>query len=260
MALDRSSITRVLPIGVKRRLRPLLAPLAYAVERPRMRRFYGGFVRPGDLVFDVGAAEGFHAAVLAGLGARVICVEPQPYCLGALRRRFGDHPRVEIVAKGVADEPGEATLHVSRGDPEISTFGVEKWRSGRFRAYTWEDEVRVPMTTLDELAATFGVPAYAKIDVEGFEDRVLAGLGTPLDRVSFEFSRDFPDDTRRCIERIDGLGPSLFNATLFRRWRPMLAEWVPGDELLRRLAELPGDVLYGDIHARPAGDHQRSSV
>lgn len=259
MVLDRSLVTRWLPTALKRRLRPLLAPLAYAAERPRMKAFYGSFVRPGDLVFDVGAAEGFHAEVLAGLGARVVCLEPQPYCLEALERRVGANPQVTIVAKGVGQEPGEATLHVSRGDPEISTFGVNKWRSGRFAAYSWEDQVTVPMVTLDGLVKEHGIPAFVKIDVEGFEDRVLAGLHRPLQRISFEFTRDFPDDARRCVERINELGPARFNATLFRRWSPLLPEWVEGGELLDRLAAEPGDTLYGDIHARSADTHQPSS-
>ena len=254
--MDRSTLTRLLPTAVKRRLRPLLAPLAYAAERPRMRAFYGGIVGAGDLVFDVGAAEGYHAAVLAGLGARVVCLEPQPYCLSVLERRFAGHPRVRVVAAGVGAEPGEATLHVSRGDPEISTFGVDKWRSGRFAGFAWEDRITVPVVTLDGLIAEHGAPDLVKVDVEGWEPKVLAGLGRPLPWLSFEFTREFLDDARRCVERLAALGPTEFNATLFRRWRFGLEGWVAGDELLDALAREPRGALFGDIHARPASGHQ----
>src|SRR6185437_934437 len=43
-----------------------------------MKRLYGGFVRPGDLVFDIGAHVGDRVRVFRHLGARVIAVEPQP--------------------------------------------------------------------------------------------------------------------------------------------------------------------------------------
>lgn len=215
-----------------------------------MRAFYGAIVGPDDLVFDIGAAEGFHAAVLADLGARVVCVEPQPYCLGVLRRRLAGRSGITIVAKGVGAEPGEATLHVSRGDPEISTFGVEKWRSGRFAGYRWEDQVTVPMVTLDQLIDEYGAPALIKIDVEGYEAEVLEGLGRPAPWISFEFTREFLDDAGKCVDRLSGLGPMVFNATLFRRWRPMLESWVEGGELIERLAEMSDGTLYGDIHAR----------
>ena len=249
--MDRTLVTRWLPTAVKRRLRPLIAPLAYAMERPRMRAFYGAIVGHGDLVFDIGAAEGFHAKVLAELGARVICVEPQPYCLRVLERRFAGHPRVTIVPVGVGGETGEAILHVSRGDPEISTFGIEKWQSGRFAGYCWEDQVTVPMVTLDQLIDDHGLPALAKIDVEGTELQVLSGLSRALPWISFEFTREFLDDTRRCLEHIASHGSIVCNATLFRRWQPMLTQWVTPEVLLERLDTESGDALYGDIHARP---------
>ena len=43
-----------------------------------MDRLYGNFVRPGDLVFDVGAHVGDRVASFRRLGARVVAVEPQP--------------------------------------------------------------------------------------------------------------------------------------------------------------------------------------
>ncbi len=89
--------------------------------------------------------------------------------------------------EGVAIEPaavgraeGFVELMVNRDNPTISTAspdfvaaaaGAKGWEGQR-----WDERVRVPMTTLDALIARHGVPAFAKIDVEGFEAEALAGL------------------------------------------------------------------------------------
>src|SRR5271154_272335 len=44
-------------------------------------RFYKQFIKPGDLVFDVGANIGVKTAAFLAAGARVIAVEPVPFCL-----------------------------------------------------------------------------------------------------------------------------------------------------------------------------------
>src|SRR5690348_1001773 len=64
------------------------------------RRLLTGF-QPGDLIFDIGANEGYKAEVFLELDARVVCVEPDVENLKALRAKFHRyrfHPKpVEIV-------------------------------------------------------------------------------------------------------------------------------------------------------------------
>ena len=47
-------------------------------RRGRLSRFYGQFLSPGDLAFDLGAHVGNRVRVFRRLGARVVAVEPQP--------------------------------------------------------------------------------------------------------------------------------------------------------------------------------------
>jgi len=242
--LLRERVSRVLPAVVKRQLRPCLVPLLHRLERPRLERLYRQFVASGDLVFDVGSAEGAHARVFRRLGARVVAIEPQPYCLGVLKRRFADDPGVTLVAAGVADREGEMTLHVSSGDPELSTFAVEKWRSGPHSGRRWDSRLDVPVLTLDRLIERFGRPAFIKVDVEGLEPQVVAGLGQAPRALCFEFTGGLLEDAETCLATLARLGPLVCNASLFRRHRLVADTWLGADELLARLSS-PG--LAGDV-------------
>ena len=57
--------------------------------------FYRAIIKPGDLVFDIGANVGFKTEAFVACGARVICVEPNPKCLPILLHEFGSVAEVE---------------------------------------------------------------------------------------------------------------------------------------------------------------------
>lgn len=248
--IDRARITAVLPTTLKRRLRPLAAPILYRLERRRLRALYSQFVEPGDLVFDIGAAEGYHTAVFADLGARVVAVEPQPGFADRLRRRAAADPAITVVEAGAGAEPGSIPMSISLGDPEISTFDPAKWSSGRYRGRSWERVVTVAIVTLDQLVRLHGRPAYVKIDVEGWEAPVLEGLGLAPRALSFEFAGEFLDDVDRCLDLIEALAPATYNYSKYRRHRLESPAWLDRAGLLEALRADGDGRLGGDVHVR----------
>lgn len=222
-----------------------------AVESPcrEMMAFYAQFVGPGDLCFDVGANIGGRTDIFLTLGARVVCVEPQPRCVSVLTEKYGKNPRVVVVPKGVAPQPGIMPLSLCESAHTIATFS-EKWKTGRFRDYRWESTLSVPVTTLDALVQEFGIPAFCKIDVEGFEYQVLQSLSCLVPALCFEFTKEFIDDAKLCIEYLVSLGHVEFNYALAETPHLRLDPWADGEAILSDLCCIRDDLLWGDIYAR----------
>lgn len=127
------------------------------------------YVKPGDVVIDVGANIGDHThgyakAVLGNFKdgtpietGRVLAFEPNPIAFECLQRNMRGHGHVECIGKGLSNLPGRAAMVQS---PNV---GASHMVAG--------DEVEV--TTLD----SYGLQKcdLIKVDAEGFEYAILQG-------------------------------------------------------------------------------------
>jgi FkbM family methyltransferase len=228
----------------------------YYGDRPRaaaMDRLYAGFVRRGDLVFDVGAHVGDRVASFRRLGARVVAVEPQPALIKVLRLLYGRRAGVAIEAVAVGRGIGSASMMINADNPTVSTASAAFVNAARdapgWETQRWSGAVTVEVTTLDALIEKHGVPAFIKLDVEGFEAEALLGLSCPVQALSFEFTTIQRDVARVCIERCVALGYRRFNAALGESQTFVHADWAGGEAIARWLAELPHAANSGDIYA-----------
>src|ERR671916_3515584 len=88
----------------------------------RMVRFYGQFLGPGDVGFDVGAHAGNRVRAWRRLGARVVAVEPQPDFVRILRLFFGRDRGVTVAPVAVGATAGTARLALSTATPTVSSL------------------------------------------------------------------------------------------------------------------------------------------
>ena len=213
---------------------------------------YARFVRAGDLAFDIGAHVGDRVASFRRLGARVVALEPQPLCAQAIRVIHGGDEGVVLVEAACGERPGSVTLRINSANPTVSTasaaFISAADDAGGWEGQVWDREIIVPCTTLDELIARFGEPAFAKIDVEGFEDSVLAGLTRRLPGLSFEFTTIQRDVAFRCLDRLASLGPYAFDVALGESQVLSFGRWISKADMAAHIAALPHEANSGDVY------------
>jgi FkbM family methyltransferase len=137
----------------------------------------GGLAQRGyapQVIFDIGAADGqwARAALRTWPQCKVVCFEPLPQRKSALEALQNDFPgRVEVFACGVGD-----------ADTSLSIGVTDSLFDSSF-AYSGKSSISLPVHRLDSLRAQGRIPDanFVKVDVQGFEKRVIDG-GTDLIR------------------------------------------------------------------------------
>ncbi|MGJ3264822.1 MAG: FkbM family methyltransferase [Salinarimonas sp.] len=214
---------------------------------------YRPFVPEGGLAFDIGAHVGDRTSAFRRLGACAVALEPQPGCLRALRLIHGRDPKVTLVAAACGNAVGEVRLAVNSANPTVSTastrFVAAAAGAAGWEDQTWDAEIVVPCLTLDALISAHGRPDFVKIDVEGFEDRVLAGLSVAVPALSFEFTTIARAVAHRCLARLAGLGNYRFALSLGESARLEEPVWIEAAAMAARLDALPDAANSGDVYA-----------
>jgi FkbM family methyltransferase len=129
------------------------------------------FLRPGSVLWDIGANVGTLSAYFTSpkFSLRSIeAFEPNPNLTPSLRLLFSAHQRVHIHEFGLGDSNSELELQLG---PSSSVSSIKRtFENGR--------QVRVPIYQGDAAVLTFKLPLpdVIKVDVEGFEAEVFAGL------------------------------------------------------------------------------------
>lgn len=222
-------------------------------RRSALRQFYASIVKPGELVFDIGAHVGSRSSTLLKLGAKVVAVEPQPAFADFIESRFaGALTGFERVAVG--RNAGQIDLLISSRHPTVTSISsrfVEAVKQSKgFSQVVWDRKVTVPMVTLDHLVSKYGMPAFCKIDVEGAEAEILYGLSKPIPLIAFEYIPAMPSVASNAIDRLMGIGNYRFNRVVGEQHRFVSDRWKSADELLVELSQMPPEAQSGDVYAR----------
>lgn len=151
----------------------------------RLARFLIETLRPGDHFLDVGAHFGYFsllAARLVGPTGRVRAYEASASTFGVLATNVAALPQVQACHQAVSDHPETISFYEfpvlfnEFNSMDVSQFREEKW----FKQFPPVQNQVEAVNLTDVLRETDLRPRVIKIDVEGAEDKVIAGTRAAL--------------------------------------------------------------------------------
>jgi len=141
------------------------------------------------VIFDVGANEGFMSETYRQLFPTAIihAFEPHPQAFAQLQRKFSIDANVIINNLGVADLPGQLQFNLANQSASSSfiPFSDQSPYVPGTGLNTVES-LEVAVTSIDNYCIENDINYidYIKLDVQGFESKVLAGAANMLNRNS----------------------------------------------------------------------------
>ena len=172
--------------------------------------------RPGEVLVDVGANVGMYTVWAAKTrGARVFAFEPESQNYSLLNRNLmlnGLGESVRAYCLALSDAPGFSELHLAALDPGRSCHQLGEKVDHNHRPARPQFSQGCVAARLDDLVRDGVVPPpqHIKIDVDGFEPKVIAGaaqvLRTPQMRsLLIEVNQNLPDHMQMVAE-LNALG------------------------------------------------------
>jgi FkbM family methyltransferase len=147
--------------------------------------FFARHLQPGMTVIDVGANFGYYTILfgaLVGNTGHVYAIEPNPAVAARLRRSVdlnGLMSRTTIVeAAAGATDGSDVTLYAPHGEPKNGTIVT----SPDAASVDLGTIYKVPQVSLDKVTGEAPRIDFVKIDTEGAEEAVIAGLMGVLTR------------------------------------------------------------------------------
>lgn len=153
-----------------------------------------------ELIFDVGSNIGeVSKKFIDKSQSKIVAVEPQKELLN--NKNYKDVFAIENIC--VSNNTDNVVFYKADKTSTVSTC-LKEWNK-RHKKIGFK-KIILNCTTIDLLIQKYGIPKYIKIDVEGFEDKVLEGLSQKIDLISFEFTQGFRDSFIKCLKVINKLG------------------------------------------------------
>jgi FkbM family methyltransferase len=132
-----------------------------------------------DTVLDIGANTGQFTRTISTLlpSANIYSFEPIPDCFEKLQEFANNHNNIKIFNTGIGDKSGVISFEQNEYSPSSSFLKMSDIHKKAFTFTENSNTVDVKIEKLDDIAQSLdlGKSLFIKIDVQGYEDKVLQG-------------------------------------------------------------------------------------
>jgi len=158
-------------------------------ERLIHRQFRDLLDDPGQVVYDIGACGGTYSSFFAKVAnvSEVISFEPIPTAYQELCRKTREHPHVRCFNVALGERAGSASFHWNEFTAASSLLELSDLHKTLFPYAQRVRPITVAVARLDDFVRHHHLPrpSLVKIDVQGFEDRVVAGGAETLRQANY---------------------------------------------------------------------------
>jgi len=214
--------------GLSREIRKQVVTGEYESEEFAV---YKTLLKPGDIVIDVGANEGYVSLLFAKTvtaSGRVLAIEPDRRNVGRFKRNveLNGLANIKIYELAAGKEETKAAFHYQ--SHQGADLGGEAWGSLIKHPMSDADQsTTIAVTRLDSLLSGLEKVDLIKIDTEGNEFDVICGAEGIINRmkpvISFEVNLSIWANMEKAVSEVFG----YLRERRYQFFLPQNGKWIP---------------------------------
>ncbi len=204
-------------------------------EDPAVLRQFLGWLKPGTVLYDIGANVGYHALIANSIlpTGTIYAFEPMPFVRTMFEKHIAlnsgkiSNNNITILPMAVSDKAGEVEFSNDAVHREGNTYIPQSYV---FKGSA--DKITVQCQSIDGLVEQgYKIPAILKIDVEGAEYDVLLGARHTIaehkpDILLATHDCHLPGVQQKCVALLQELGYQLQHTGEYHKYMDGIDNYI----------------------------------
>lgn len=154
-----------------------------------------------SVYLDIGAHYGYFSIIASQSIQKpnqLFSFEPSPQSFQILSANQKRYPLLQIFNLGIGESPTQLTFYQFPNlYSEYNSFDIEQYKTSSWFINNPPKEIIIESTTIDKFVEEKQIqPTFIKIDVEGFEDKVMNGAIQTIERFAPTIVMEFVSENR----------------------------------------------------------------